>query len=273
MKTFIKALGNTRGVSLVEVMIALVLTGIVTIAIMNTYVTQHENYLVQDDVVNMQQTARACLDELSKQIRMAGHHVPLGLPAIVAANTNPDTITITYQGNDCETYLSDPMPITSAELKCGTDLSCFLPDRWVYIYEPDSAVGEWFKISEVQNGSGHLQHRYVPKELSRCYGANSQILALNRVKFYIDNITDPANPQLMIQLGGEPAVPYAEHIPDLQFRYRLTNGSIVDVPVLVNDIREVLITISAGSTRPQFDGQQTKERTYTSSVNLRNIGV
>jgi type II secretory pathway pseudopilin PulG len=275
----------TRGTTLIELLIALVITGVVTLAIMKTYVTHHENYIVQDDVTNMQQSARACIDELTRQIRMAGHHLPLGLPAIEASNTNPDTITITYHGNDCETYLSAPMPSTSAELKCASDISCFNDDQWIYIFEPDSAVGEWFKISEVQAAAYHIQHRYDPKDLSRQYGADALLLALNRVKFFIDNTTEPDNPKLMVAVGGEPAEPYAEHIVDLQFQYRLANGNIVDEPVLVSDVREVLISISAQSTLPkgELDGQtgepdpngegEGKRRTYNSSVSLRNIGA
>ena len=172
------------------------------------------------------------------------------------------------------------MPNTSAELKCGSNISCFTTDQWVYIYEPDSAVGEWFQISEVQSVAKHIQHRYPPKNLSRKYGTDALVLALNRVKFYIDNTSDPDNPILMIQLGGDPPQPYAEHINDLQFQYRLTNGTIVDVPILISDVREVLISISAESTRPDFDEGETgdpddqpKVRNYNSSVSLRNIGA
>ena len=278
MKTFRRIVRAERGTTLIELMIALVLTGIVTLAIMKTYVIQHENYLVQDDVTTMQQSARSCIDELTRQIRMAGHDLPLGLPAIVAANTNPDTITITYHGNDCDTYLSAAMPNTSAELKLGTDISCFRADQWVYIYDPDSAAGEWFKISEVQPAAFHIQHRYDPKNLSRKYDKDALLLALNKVKFFVDETTNPDNPLLMVQIGGEPPEPYADHICDLQFQYRLANGTIVDEPVLISDVREVLISISAESTRPEFESEgdgedDVKARTYTSSVSLRNIGA
>lgn len=276
--------GN-RGTTLIELLIALVLTGIVVLSVMKLYATQHENYIVQDDVAAMQQSARACIDELTRQIRMAGHHLPLGLPAVVAANTDPDTITITYHGNDCETYLSDPMPNTSAELKCATDIHCFDDDQWVYIYDPDSATGEWFQISEVQADAFHIQHRYDPKELSRAYDSDALLFALNRLKFFIDNTTNPDNPTLMVQFGFDPPVAYAEHISDLQFRYRLANGTIVDQPVLVTDVREVLIELTAESIAPEFDedgnvidfdnpeAPDRKGRTYTSSVSLRNLGV
>lgn len=287
MKKFNQKIRTESGTSLIELLIALVITGIVTLAIMKTYAIQHENYLVQDDVINMQQSARACIDELTRQIRMAGHDLPPGLPAIIASNTNPDTITITYHGNNCDTWLSSPMPQPSAELKCGSDITCFNEDQWIYIYEPAVGIGEWFKVSEVQSGSGHIQHRYEPKALSRSYGQDAEVLALNKVKFYVDNVTFPDNPMLMIQLGGDPPMPYAEHITDLQFQYRLANGNIVDEPVLVSDIREVIIAITSQSTLLEIeDGRylpssgegdqkttKKKERTYTSSVNLRNLGV
>lgn len=275
MNKFMTSLRAERGTTLIEMMIALALTGIVTLAIMKTYVTQHENYLVQDDVTTMQQGARACIDELTRQIRMAGHDLPLGLPAIVAANTNPDTITITYHGNDCDTYLSSPMPQPSAELKLATDVSCFRTDQWVYIYDPDSAAGEWLKISHVQTGSNHIQHNYAPQNLSRSYDKDALLLALNQVKFFVDDVSDVDNPMLMIQVGGDPPMPYADHISDLQFQYRLANGTVVDEPVLVSDIREVLISITSESTRPDeiAKGEDRKDRTYTSSVSLRNLGV
>jgi Tfp pilus assembly protein PilV len=280
MNTSIRALGQ-RGTTLIELMIALVLTSIVTLAIMKTYVTQHENYLVQDDVAVMQQRSRASLDEMTRNIRMAGHHLPLGLPSIVASNTNPDTITINYHGNNCETYLVDKMPNTAAELKCN-EVSCFEEEQWVYVYDPDSAVGEWFQISEVQ-ASNHLQHRFKPKNLSRQYDADAIVLALNQIKFFVDDQTDPDNPCLMVQMWQNDPEIYSDHIVDLQFQYRLANGTIVDEPILISDVREVLINVTAQSTlegssatiglgqTDQDGGRTYKTRTYASSVSLRNM--
>ncbi len=272
MNTLMISLRNERGTSLLEVLIALALTGIVTLAIMNTYVIQHENYLVQDDVTTMQQSARSAIDEITRQVRMAGHHLPIGLSAIEAANCNPDTLTVSYHGNDCETYLSATMATTTAELACGSAVSCFSANQWVYIWQPDSAKGEWFQLSGVQTGTNTLQHATAP--LSRKYETNSQILALNRVKFYIDNTTNPANPTLMVKVNYDEAQPYADHVTDLQFRYKLDNGTTVDVPLLITDVQEVQISVTAESGLVQTGDQATvKDRTYSSSVSLRNIGV
>jgi len=273
MKQWHKRVASVSGFSLMEVLIALFLTTLITTAAFKAYITQHKNYLIQDDITEIQQGARASIDELTKQIRMAGYALPYGLPSIIAANTNPDTITISYHQEGCDTYLSAPMPQTSSELKCGTDISCFSPSQWVYIWEPDSAKGEWFEISWVQPSSGHLQHRN--SDLGRKYGTKSTILSLTRVQFYIDR-TDPNHPNLMMKAVGKDPQVYAENITDLQFRYKLSNGTIVDVPPTVEDIREVLITVTGRSANPDPDrphGDQYRFRTYSSSVSLRNLNV
>ena len=265
---------NEKGFSLLEVLIAVLITGIVTSSILQVYVTQHKNYIVQDDITNIQQNARASIDEISRQVRLAGFDLPLGLNAIEAYNTNPDTIVLVYHNSGCDTYLSAPMPQPSAELKCGSDVSCFYDGQWIFIYDADSAKGEWFEITEVQSAALHLQHNTM--SLSRKYGVNALIFAMTQVKFYIDNTTDVDHPKLMIQIMGEAPQIYADNITDLQFQYKLKNGMTVDEPPIAENIREVLISLSARSNQPEVDdaGVETfRDRTFNTSVFLRNVGI
>jgi prepilin-type N-terminal cleavage/methylation domain-containing protein len=264
-----------RGTTLIELMIAMALTGIITLVIMKTYVTQHENYLTQDDVATMQQSSRACLDEMTRQIRMAGHKVPMGLDPLVADDADPDTITVVYQGEDVEAHLTVAMANTSSPLQCN-DVTDFKEGDWVYIYDPDSAQGEWLQVSAVQTGGNTLLHQYIPTDLSRRYPVDAIVVVLEKVKFFVDDQTDPANPSLMVQRGGDAAEIYADRISDLQFRYRLANGSVVNEPILLSDVREVLIDVTALSNlaeerAKQDAGGDPKGRTYSSSVSLRNF--
>lgn len=276
MKKQFHIISQNRGATLIELLIALAITGVVTMSVMKLYVTQHENYLIQDDITTVQQNARASIDELTRNIRMAGNELPGGLPALIASNTNPDTITVNYVATSCEVSLSSPMPQPSSELKCAGIVSCFDADEWVYIYEPDSGGGEWFEITHVQPAAGHIQHNTM--SLSKAYGADAVVLAVDQVKFFVDNTTDPASPNLMMQrLGGTPQI-YAENVADLQFQYRLANNTVVDVPASVSDVREVIITVTAQGMRtdPDYEGaEETRPKIYTrvftSSVNLRNI--
>lgn len=273
MLTNTRKFRNAGGFSLVEVLIALILTGVVTTALFGTYINQHKSYIVQDDITTIQQSARISIDELTRQIRMAGFELPFGLEFMEAANSDPDTITITYKDGTCDTYLAEAMPQPSAELKCATDVSCFRDDQWVYIFEPDSG-GEFFQITHAQTGSNHIQHNTMT--LSRTYGADAILLSVIRVQYYIDHTTDPTHPNLMVKLIGQQPQVYAENISDLQFRYLLKDGSTVDVPTSASDIRQVLIAVTGRSNTPEVDDQgesNYRSRTYSSAVSLRNLGL
>lgn len=264
---------NARGISLVEMLIAFALTGIVTASVLKAYVTQHKNYMIQDDITHIQQNVRASIDELARQCRMAGYAIPLGLQSIEASNTDPDSITIVYHDDGCDTYLSETMSSASAELNCATDVSCFYDGQWVYIFEPDSGGGEFLEISSVQTASNELQHS--GSVLSKAYTIDAIVLSLMRVQFYVDN-SDPDHPNLMLKLPGKAPQIYAENISDVQFRYRLEDGSVVDVPVAVEDVREILISVTGRSANPdpdKADDEQYRTRTSSTSVALRNLGV
>jgi type II secretory pathway pseudopilin PulG len=272
MKILKSRLFNIRGLSLIEILIAMLMTAIITTAIFKVYINQHKNWVVQDEITNMQQNARAAIDELTRQARMAGHELPLGLPSIVGYNTNPDTIIINYTSGGCYTPIVHSMPLPSSELRCdGYDVSCFQDGQMAYIYHPDSGGGEFFEISLVQAGSQHIQHNDWP--LSKCYDKDAIIVSLEQVKFYIDTTTDPQHPALMMQLVGQPPAVYAENIEDLQFRYRMKNGNIVDVPIISEDIREVILSLTARIDKPDpdFANDPYRRRAYSSRVNLRNI--
>lgn len=272
MRKLFKKLQKRHGISLIEVLVALVLTGIITTAVFRLYLSQHQQYIAQDDVSNIQQNARASIDELSRHIRMAGHQLPFGLEPVEAFNSNPDTIVIRYKGTDCDTYIDHQMPNPSAELRCGTAIDCFNDGDWVYIYDPDSGYGDAFEITEVQAAAMHIQHNTMT--LSRAYDSGAILFALDQVKYFIDT-TDTLHPNLMVQFGGSTPQVYAENITDLQCRYRLANGTIVDEPILIEDVREVLLSVTGRSQHPDYsiDSLGYRERSYSSSVFLRNIGL
>jgi len=267
----LRKLKNDEGFTLVELLIALLITGVVVSAGYGLYLTQHGGWIIQEQITNMQQNVRAAMHELETRIRMAGYGG--GFQPIYAANTNPDTITILFQNEfGCKARIEHDMPERSSELRCdGHDISCFEETTWAYIYDPSADTGEFFYITEVQVGGSHIQHNTAP--LSRCYPIGSTVMNMDMYKFYIDT-TDPNHPHLMVQRVGEPPYVYAEDIEDLQFRYGLANGVFVDVPPHASMVREVLITLTARTERKdlQFAGEY-RRRTLTSGVKVRNLGL
>ena len=266
-----KKLLEQTGVTILEILITLGIAGIIITAVFKAYITQHENYMTQDAVTNIQQNARVVIDELSRHIRIAGKDLPKGMPAVIAANTDPDTITLTYRISGCEAELSETMISSSSVIKCVNDISCFHDNQWAYIFESSSGDGELFQISTVDNGTRYLYHGGVP--LTRAYTDNALIIVIQQLKYYVDNVTDLENPQLMLQILGQSPQVFAEGINDFQLQYTMNNNLVVDQPMITEDIREVKLSIVGQTLDPSSTDTDIKYRTrvYSSSVNLRNL--
>jgi len=99
-----RGLGN-RGFTLIELMVAMALVGIVMAGIISSYTGQQEAQLSQKQVVEMQQHIRAGLYIMAREIRMAGYD-PYGGSSgagIVSAGTGASSaspLTFTYVADD-----------------------------------------------------------------------------------------------------------------------------------------------------------------------------
>jgi type IV pilus assembly protein PilW len=63
---------NTKGATLVELLAAMVLCGILVAGIYRVFIAQSKAYQVQDQVVEIQQSARSAMEILLRDLRMAG---------------------------------------------------------------------------------------------------------------------------------------------------------------------------------------------------------
>jgi len=66
-------LRKRSGFTLVEILVALALAGLVSAAVYNVYISQNKSYVVQDRVAEMQQNLRAAMYMMKREIRMAGY--------------------------------------------------------------------------------------------------------------------------------------------------------------------------------------------------------
>jgi hypothetical protein len=268
-----RSLKSVAGFTVTELLIATLLAGIVTASAMSLYLTQRKQLFVQEEVTDMQSSARAAMGELSTRIRMMGYRLPEGLPMLIARNTNPDTIKIMLDDSDFDDLqIEHAMPQPSSELRCdGHDVSMIHEGDTLYIYDPFTMSGEFFIVTHVQESSSNIQHNTT--ELSRCYPRGSKLVRLRSVSYYIDS-TDPNHPNLMYQFHDQPAQIYAENITDMNFQYVLSSGQIVDVPTMTHMVREVIISLSCRTDKPDADFVTPyRDRTLTTRVKVRNLGV
>jgi len=100
------ALIKNKGVTLIELLIALVVSGIFIASLYRVFISQQKIYTVQDQVADMQQNIRGAIDRMTKEIRMAGYD-PQGTGIfgfqMAASNgriTGPNSIAFTIDDNE-----------------------------------------------------------------------------------------------------------------------------------------------------------------------------
>jgi len=263
---------NQRGFTLVELMIGLFASAILTYAALSLYVTQNKHLIVQNEISDIQANVRSSAEVLASTIRMAGYNVPESLIPFETNNTNPDTILITFDtGMLVAVKLEYNMLQTTSSLRCeGHDLTRLTAGDSVYIFDPNTKTGEFFLATDVNYSTSSILHS---TPLSKAYPESSKIIRINRIKFYIDQ-ADSSHPRLMLKsLGSTPQV-FADDIIDLNFRYFLANGAIVTQTSLPNDIRMVEIDVLGRSSSPDPDfAQNYRTRNFTLRVKVRNLGI
>ncbi len=98
-----------RGFTLVELLIGMLVGLIVLGALASTFIIQSKSYDVQEQVVEMVQSARAAMDMISHEVRMAGYDPSLSSTGIVGIPYDADQLQILADlNNDGNT--DDPYP-------------------------------------------------------------------------------------------------------------------------------------------------------------------
>jgi prepilin-type N-terminal cleavage/methylation domain-containing protein len=62
---------NRKGITLIELLVALTISGILVSGVYRTFISQQHTYTVQEQVVDMQQNVRLAINRMTREIRMA----------------------------------------------------------------------------------------------------------------------------------------------------------------------------------------------------------
>jgi prepilin-type N-terminal cleavage/methylation domain-containing protein len=213
-----------KGFTLIELLVGLVLTGFVLIAIYNIFISQYKSYLVQDSVAETQQNARAALNRMVKDIRMAGYGVTDGTDFVITAtNGSVDSITFNANIGGASTYLTAEVASgdTTIDVKDSSD---FVIGDNVNILDYKHHLIATATISDIPSGN-ELDVTGLAFES----GFSSSISG-NLVQTDFRTITYSINNMVLNRNTGGGAQPLAENIEDLQlvYAYDSNNDRILD---------------------------------------------
>jgi prepilin-type N-terminal cleavage/methylation domain-containing protein len=292
-------LNENKGVTLIELMIALVISTILVGGTYSIFMSQQRTYVLQDQVVGAQQDGRAALTIMAKDIRMAGMLTGVdgftvygATEAITPANssTAPDQIRVVYAAEEF-TAGGNPVTVTDVQgvrVTLSADINGFFNtgSRRFVAFEGKKAV---YQISSIGTNTLDFSIGSAPPENLKDFSA--RVFRVRAITYSVNGTTLQRNDGEQTQtLAGATNQCQVE---DLQFVYQVdgdtanwynttpagkSNADIraVEINLLVRTPIED--TTDQNYTRPELKdraGSATNDgfrrRLYTTVVKLRNF--
>jgi prepilin-type N-terminal cleavage/methylation domain-containing protein len=280
-------LRKNKGITLIELLVALSISGILVGAIYRTFIGQQKTYTVQERVVDMQQNVRAAINRMMTEIRMAGFgNVSMLLPAPYGSGPG-----VTIGGTTYNDVVNLNTPVAgSVTILCGmgsTIITGFPALNQITVNSlTDSQGNTLFDTGDRQYVSiGGIESYRITNiagntltlsgNLTYAHPVNTLVFAIRAVSYQVDGtltLLRDEIPRPSTQAVAQPQ-PIADNIENLQFVYLNANGN---PPAQNADIRVIEVTLRArtDSSDPDYksDGGYRK-RQIASRIHLKNMGL
>jgi prepilin-type N-terminal cleavage/methylation domain-containing protein len=257
-----RVLKGSEGVSLVELMVALVISAILIAALFRTFIAQQKAYNIQEQVVDMQQNARLAISKTIRDIRMVGFGnvgravlSAMGRTSPITMNGDNITVLGAYQQlKDDDT--KEPITVTEAAGKMiilshptdkfdDYDFIC-IGGLFSYVLQGPKPRGEVSVLTLDREPTYDLKGEYVYK--------------IEALTYSLDAIRD----RDLVE---------RDTIESVQFGYFDENGNPTGT---ADNVRMVKLTVTAKTKEkdPDYNGVDGyRRRVFTSNIQLRNIGI
>lgn len=218
---------NQKGFTLIEMLIAVLLSGILVIVIYQFFDFQKKNYTLQDQLTEMQQNLRVGMDALSRDLRMGGYGVP--------SATSPSAIVkITSATNNSIAYLVNYSDVYSQLSTTGTGTSLSVASRTGFkasdtIYVTDGTKWASATISSSYTSATGAGAITISPLSNPSYAVGSTVNVVNTITYTIDT-TDTTDEKLTRKQDTGNANPVCDNVDYLQFKYYDKNNALLANP-------------------------------------------
>ncbi len=269
-------LKEDRGSTLIELLIAAVISSILIAALYRTFISQQKTYNVQEQVVDMQQNVRVAVNRMMTEIRMAGFgslSTVLALSGGVNGFTQaivPGSNSITIVGGLKQIRRDNGDPITVSSSSGTQVILNYATDDFDGAAHKFISIGG-FDSNAVQSRSGATLTLERSRNLTLTVPAGTPIFKIQAVTYDLGVSGGIAVLRRNENTGGG-AQPLAENIESVLFEYFDANGS----PTAIWwNIRIVRVTVTARTNISDPDlkmGDGYRRRQIASNIYLRNVG-
>jgi len=227
---------RSQGFTLVELLVVLAIVSIVMGGIYAVFIRSNRVYISQEEVVAAQQEVRSALDILGREIRMAGFIAVNNLPGGFDLITSP-----AWAGNP-----DSDIEIATVDAAARTTTLAFKSDL--------DGDGKTDAVRYIYYHSDHAT-------------ANLRNTLYREVQTW-DGPSGGWN--------GVGEQLFLENILNLTLTYQLADGNTDTVPADLEDIRGVIIRLTAQTSievEPYEGGKGFRSRELVSNIQIRNLGL
>jgi len=274
-----KTLRNQNGVTLIELLIALVISTFLIAAIYRTFIGQQKTFISQEQVVDVQQNIRIAIGNMMREIKMAGFgNITMVLPATINGTiytniVNPDTpaanaLTILSATNPGSTLTTEggvsqsQIVVSTLTDSQGNQLFDTTNRKYISIGGVESNI-----ITAVNSGTKTLT---LTGPLGFKHEVGTPVFTIRALSYQV--VVENGIPVLKRNDGGG-SQPEADGIETLQFQYLDSNGNVTATPANIRIIR-VSLTAKTNVQDPDYkEGGGYRRRQIASNIHLRNMGI
>jgi prepilin-type N-terminal cleavage/methylation domain-containing protein len=274
-------LKKNKGITLIELLVAFVISGLLLAAVYRTFINQQKTFAVQEQVVDMQQNMRAAINRMMTEIRMAGFgNIPMVLPVTFGTRTfnnvlNPDTPTA--GSLTIVSTIEGPATLTAAA-SIGQNqitVSTLTDDKGNPLFDTVNrryiSIGglESYMITSVDNGTKTIT---LNGPLIFSHSIGTPVFTIKALSYQVA-VVNGIPTLLRDENLGDGAQPQADSIENLQFTYLNADGNPTANPPDVRIIRVSLRARTEGQNPNLENGDGYRRRQIASNIHLRNMGI
>jgi len=270
-----------KGITLIELLVALVISGFLLAAAYRTFIGQQKTFVVQEQVVDIQQNVRAAINRMMTELRMSSFgNVSMVLPVTYTTGTfnnvlNLNTpaagaLTIVSAVGGISTLTGEGMigqtQVTASTLTDSQGNALFDTGDRKYI-----SIGglESHMITSIDSGTKTIT---LNGPLTFYHPVGTPVYTIRALSYQVALVNGIPTLLRNENMGGG-AQPQADNIENLQFTYLDADGNPTVNPA---DIRIVRVSLTARTERQDPDlnnGDGYRRRQIASNIHLKNMGI
>lgn len=278
METILK---KEKGLTLIELLIALVISALLIAGLYRTFIHQQKTYTVQEQVVDMQQNVRAGINRMMAEIRMAGFgNVSMVLPVSYSTGTFNNVLNLNTPTAGSLTIVASIGETSALTAEGGTGqnqitVSTLADAQGNALFDTVNkkyiSIGgvESHRITSIDGGTNTIT---LSGSLRFYHPVGTPVYIVRALSYQVASVNGIPTLMRDENLGDGPQ-PQADNIEDLEFTYLDANENPTVNPL---DIRIIRVMLGARTERQDPDlnnGDGFRRRQIASNIHLRNMGI